>query len=308
MQSHKTTSLSSPNIKSESDVNSPGQQQGSPLGARQLANGCQDDLSGEISFVQRTGPLDDPAWPYDAEDLGIEDLPEVLRAMVGIGTTDRGSVTVGSQGSRNRIKLRLQAKSTSTLQPLTTSQPKNIGIADLNWRITDLKMESGAGQIQSKVPLADLQQRLQPSNTQAQIRRDSNSIVSSYYGSMRSADMSRKSSLTSQASSMRPGIGTSSFYDPISAESSRRSSQLSTVTTGGLSIAPPPSSHLLAGQLQRLQQSPSTSTNLVLLKICRFNKQIFNKLGCQINCPRTGRIRAQRIILMRDACPNLLTP
>lgn len=63
---------------------------------------------------------------------------------------------------------------------------------------------------------------------------------------------------------MRPGIGPSSFYDPISAGSSRRSSQLSTTTNGGASIPPPPPSHLLAGQLQRLQSSPKPSRNLVL--------------------------------------------
>lgn len=64
---------------------------------------------------------------------------------------------------------------------------------------------------------------------------------------------------------MRPGIGPSSFYDPISAGSSRRSSQLSTATTGGTCIPPPPPSHLLAGQLQKIQStSTKTTGNLVL--------------------------------------------
>lgn len=72
MQSHKTMSLSSPSVKSESDVNSPGQQHGSPLGVTQLAGGFNDDFSNEtILTVQRNGPLDDPAWPYDAEDLEV---------------------------------------------------------------------------------------------------------------------------------------------------------------------------------------------------------------------------------------------
>ncbi|KAK4873021.1 hypothetical protein RN001_015050 [Aquatica leii] len=261
MQSHKTASLSSPSIKSESDINSPGQQQqGSPLGANQLTGGCHDDLSGEVSSsMQRNGPLDDPSWPYDAEDLEIEDLPEVLRAMVGIGT-DRNSVTIGNPASRNRIKLRLQAKPSGALPTLPAATRKNLGITDLNRRITDLKVEG----VPNKTQITELQQRLQPPvNTQPQIRRDSNSTVSSYYGSMRSADMSRKSSLASQASSMRPGVGGGSFYDPISAGSSRRSSQLSTATTGGVSVPPPPPSHLLVGQLQRLQ-SPPQSNNLVL--------------------------------------------
>lgn len=65
---------------------------------------------------------------------------------------------------------------------------------------------------------------------------------------------------------MRPGMGSSSFYDPISVGSSRRSSQLSTATTGGVGVPPPPPSQLLAGQLQRLQTATSAnnSSNLVL--------------------------------------------
>lgn len=47
-----------------------------------------------------------------------------------------------------------------------------------------------------------------------------------------------------------------SFYDPISPGSSRRSSEMSNTTTGGQCIIPPsPSSHLLTTHLQRLQQS-----------------------------------------------------
>ncbi|RZB94458.1 transcriptional activator cubitus interruptus, partial [Asbolus verrucosus] len=269
MQSHKTTSLSSPSIKSESDVNSPGhQQQGSPLGTTQLAGGCNDDFSGEMpTTVQRAGPIDDPAWPYEAEDLEIDDLPVVLRAMVGIGT-ERGGLAVGERSLR-RTKPRLQTKPPSNLTTMTSAQRKNIGITDLNRRINDLKMEGAGNGGQSKTQFTDLQQRLQPpGNTQAQIRRDSNSTVSSYYGSMRSADMSRKSSLASQASGMRPGMAPGSFYDPISAGSSRRSSQLSTATTGGACIPPSPPSHLLAGQLQRLQSVPNKvnggNGNLVL--------------------------------------------
>lgn len=61
---------------------------------------------------------------------------------------------------------------------------------------------------------------------------------------------------------MRPGINTGSFYDPISAGSSRRSSQLSTATTGGGTGVPPsPPSHLLAGQLQRLQKVTTKMNN-----------------------------------------------
>ena len=201
--------------------------------------------------------------------MQIEDLPVVLRAMVGIGS-ERGVAVGDSRIPRNRMKTRLQAKPTAMLQqPIANAQRKNIGITDLNRRITDLKVEGGVVvQPQNKNQLTDLQQRLQPlgNTTAAQIRRDSNSTVSSYYGSMRSADMSRKSSLASQTSGMRPGVGPSSFYDPISAGSSRRSSQLSTAT-GGVSIPPPPPSHLLVGQLQRLQTSP---TNNLVLQVTHF--------------------------------------
>nr|XP_023018240.1 transcriptional activator cubitus interruptus isoform X2 [Leptinotarsa decemlineata] len=266
LQSHKTTSLSSPSIKSESDINSPGQhQQGSPLETTQLAGqgGFNDDLSGDLGSNLQPG--DDPSWAYDAEDLEIDELPVVLRAMVGIGS-DRGGLAISERTPRVRMKHLAKYKPSNI--PTANNQRKNI--ADLNRRITDLKMEgkgSLTGSPQLKTQFTDIQQRLQPAvNTQIQIRRESNSTVSSYYGSMRSADMSRKSSLASQASSMRPGMAPGSLYDPISVGSSRRSSQLSTATTGGTCIPPPPPSHLLAGQLQRLQSSsnPTKSNNLVL--------------------------------------------
>ncbi|XP_060520095.1 transcriptional activator cubitus interruptus [Cylas formicarius] len=237
-QSHKTASLSSPSIKSESDANSPGQvQQGSPLGATQLAGGgFGDDFATDGGTLQRT---EEEEWTYDAEDLEIDELPVVLRAMVGGGVAASERVT-----PRLRMKPAARPKG-----PIVNAQRK---IADLNTRITNLKMEGGA--------------QPQVVNTQAQIRKDSSSTVSSYYGSMRSADMSRKSSVASQVSGMRTGIGPGSFYDPISAGSSRRSSQLSTATTGGACVPPPPPSHLLAGQLQKLQNLPGAtpSNNLVL--------------------------------------------
>lgn len=119
--------------------------------------------------------------------------------MVGIGT-ERGGMTISDRAPRSRLKPRLQAKPLSNMSSIAVAQRKNLGITDLNKRITDLKVEGGTTcPPQNKTQLTELQQRLQPpGNTQAQIRRDSNSTVSSYYGSMRSADMSRKSSLASQ--------------------------------------------------------------------------------------------------------------
>lgn len=128
--------------------------------------------------------------------------------MVGIGSERGGSnaggggggVSVNNRLPRTQMKPRLQAKPLPTLQNMTVTQRKTIGITDLNRRITDLKVEGGVTtNPQTKGQMMDVQQRLQPIGTnQTQIRRDSNSTVSSYYGSMRSADMSRKSSLASQ--------------------------------------------------------------------------------------------------------------
>ncbi|GLV32090.1 cubitus interruptus [Carabus blaptoides fortunei] len=292
MLSGKTASLSSPSIKSESDANSPGQQHDSPLGGgggMGAGGGCHDDLgTGDptaVTAAHRVCPMDDPHWPYDAEDLEIDDLPVVLRAMVGLGTDRNSSMpAVQERNARNRMKSRLQNKCppSSGAIPTITSLPtvpqrRSVAITDLNRRITDLRMESGGGvgpqtRIQTDVS------RFQPlGGGGAQIRRDSNSTVSSYYGSMRSADMSRKSSLASQASGLRPGGGlsvapTGSFYDPISAGSSRRSSQLSTngvvaapcPPINGSSVPPPPPSHLLAGHLQRLQQQQQQPQSLAV--------------------------------------------
>lgn len=93
MHSGKTASLSSPSIKSESDINSPGQPPiNSPTGVTQLANGIHEDYDcnngiPSVASVQysdivgnRNGgggsggsisAIDDPAWPYEDEDLEV---------------------------------------------------------------------------------------------------------------------------------------------------------------------------------------------------------------------------------------------
>jgi transcriptional activator cubitus interruptus len=99
-----------------------------------------------------------------------------------------------------------------------------------------------------------------------QIRRDSNnSTTSSSYYSMKSCDISRRSSQQSHTSSMstiRPSnyvnYDPQSFYDPISAGSSRRSSQLSTNEGGNYG---PPSSQLLSSHLARLQRHSAVPNN-----------------------------------------------
>ncbi|XP_019756880.2 transcriptional activator cubitus interruptus isoform X2 [Dendroctonus ponderosae] len=231
----KTVSLSSPSVKSESDVHSP-QAQDSPIGGQDM-----DTL--HFTTPGTVDTLED--WTAEAEDLDLEELPVVLRALVG-----GGAAPVLAAPPRIR-------------KPVGRPRNSVRNITDLNTRITNLRMEPGNAQPpQTKTQLTELQQRLQPplSQQQAQIRRDSNSTVSTYYGSMRSADMSRKSSVASQVSNMRQGP--SSFYDPISAGSSRRSSQLSTATTGGQCLFPPASSHRFPGPTQR-PPGYSPSCNLI---------------------------------------------
>lgn len=133
--------------------------------------------------------------------------------------------------SRNRLKGRLNAKGMPNM-PIGIANMRGVAsqgnIGELNKRITDLKMEGGGGQTR-QTSLSDLQLRLQPFG---EPRRDSNSTVSTYYGSMRSTDLSsRRSSQASVVSAVRMGPGPESFYDPISPGTSRRSSQMSTASS-----------------------------------------------------------------------------
>lgn len=222
----------------------------------------------------------------------------VLRAMVGLDSNNFGSMSMGgvSEGGnvsaavsaaphmermRNRMKPRLHAKGISSLSDIPENRRNNFGtVGEMNRRLSDMKEEPGL--------TTDISTRLQvPQNSstaQAIIpRRDSMaSNASSFYYSMKSADVSRRSSQASQysvvlsppsAAAQANGLygmrnnstashinyNASSFYDPISPGSSRRSSQMSTVTTGGQSLPPQPSSTLLTSHLQRLQNSTMTS-------------------------------------------------
>ncbi|KAH8403955.1 hypothetical protein KR215_006910, partial [Drosophila sulfurigaster] len=310
LRSGKTISVSSPSIKSESDVNSPGQ----------LTNDC----------LMHSYRQDDESWPYN-EDIDAADLPIVLRAMVNIGNGGSTCANV-----RQRFRSRLQSKvfhtaGTSMLSNIPESN-RPIGMSELNQRITELKMEPGTAlttptpqPVISDQYSSDHFTELQMNNTHfmqqslnssiqhpsipSQLRRDSqNSNASTYYCSM----PSRRSSQSSQRSSistMRPrpiynnnnnitGPTTSyptSLYDPISPGCSRRSSQMSNGVAAnaqtstninsvniqamdaprgevarmtdisdipyGTSLPPPPSSHLIATHLQRLQSSESSASH-----------------------------------------------
>ncbi|XP_067015349.2 transcriptional activator cubitus interruptus [Anabrus simplex] len=262
MMSGKTASLSSPSVKSE-EASSP-VQQGSPLSVTQHGGGGDEPISDSNVSTTNNGlaPVEADDWVEEGEELELPDLPVALRAVVGGGPGSDNSLSTGDRNARNRLKTRLQAKGISTLPPLPNiaGVRRTIGppaLGDLNRRIIDLKME-GSKNSTTQTQLIDLQLRLGPSGQtttqQATVRRDSNSTVSTYYGSMRSGDMgsSRRSSQASQASAMscvRPGGPVASFYDPISPGSSRRSSQLSNTGGGGCSTTP---NHLLSNHLNRL--------------------------------------------------------
>ncbi|XP_055922236.1 transcriptional activator cubitus interruptus isoform X2 [Eupeodes corollae] len=276
MQSGKTTSLSSPSIKSESEANSPGHPPiNSPMNAsHRVLKGNADEYECITLNTPNSGDImdmeDHSNWPYEEEDFEVAELPLVLRAMVGIGGAVSGGGGISTASPRHRFRSRLQSKGMNpTLSNIPELNRCNIGIGELNQRITDLKMEPGipTTSVISKLPppqnpnMTELQTRLQNSQyvPNPLLRRDSsNSNASTYYCSMRSIDTSRRSSQLSQLSSistMRPSYNTGSFYDPISPGCSRRSSQTSVAITNGNSLPPQPSSHLISTHLQRLQSN-----------------------------------------------------
>jgi transcriptional activator cubitus interruptus len=92
---------------------------------------------------------------------------------------------------------------------------RGLHLSDLPKHFTDLKVESSrtTGSV-TQTQLIDLQLNLPPGQTSAQkqmqqqaiLRRDSNSTVSTYYGSMCSGELgsSRRSSQASQVSALWP--------------------------------------------------------------------------------------------------------
>lgn len=120
---------------------------------------------------------------------------------VGFGQMGDGVVApqsmISDRNPRNRFKPRLQAKGISSLSNIPEINRRNMRPLDVNRRISDLKVEPGTGP--SLISLNDPQTRLQfpPSTTinPPAIRRDSiSSNASSFYYSMKSADISRRSS------------------------------------------------------------------------------------------------------------------
>lgn len=214
-----------------------------------------------------------------AEDDDLEasvDLPVgVAAALNGLEGSMSGQVTMQERNLRNRLKNRLQAKGLANILPnipgVSGARRNNGsggaigpagmgvgGVGELSQRITDLKMNSGGINISQpgRKNLTDLQFHPASQTLQPNSRRDSNSTVSTYYGSMRSDSSSllhptgsRRSSEVSQmsAGSMGRQNLAPSPYDPISLGSSRRSSENSGYNVAG--IAQSMSSHL--AKLQR---------------------------------------------------------
>lgn len=274
LNSGKAVSVSSPSIKSESDVNSPGQL-GSVVDCLINSSLRQDEL-----------PTLDEGWPYE-DDVDAADLPIMLRSMINMDNGNGTTTTTTSAFARQRFRSRLQSKVIHTTNPILCNIPESnraIGINELNQRINELKMEPGLTPPPSRLQLTDLQsinrQPLQGYSQLAttQMRRDSQtSNASTYYCSMQSRRSSQSSLRACPVYNYAP-TG-SSLYDPISPGCSRRSSQMSNVPNPSLaqvaleqsscgagesrnisSLPPPPSSHLISTQLQRLQQSNDTSS------------------------------------------------
>ena len=179
-RSHKAASLSSPSIKSESDVNSPPQpsvhsptisQKGrsqqtihnqmqfkSANGIRfgRAAGGDINDNSGAYNNHDDYNNIlgnDEETWLYD-DDVDAADLPIVLRAMVSLSNSPNNSMVTSGGGAssmsassmRQRFRSRLQAKGINLNSPVLSNIPeinRTLGIGELNQRITDLKMEPG---------------------------------------------------------------------------------------------------------------------------------------------------------------------
>ncbi|XP_021960212.2 transcriptional activator GLI3 isoform X1 [Folsomia candida] len=289
----KTTSISSPSIKSEMDPNSP-HQQSSPGGdsSGTEINGVEP-MEEPISDnnVSTTNEMSDTGSVYDNSPMmthhhhhqqpqqaqqpcwDLKEEEEVIPQMLGIGVGGGVGIGVGAGGGPGshhpeeyyggrRFRGRMGAKGFA-FQPapipssIDTHGPRrNLGIENLNRRITDLKMEgppssnnnypSGGASLAAKPPGNDLNPRLPnphmqttlkspPDQSNATTRRDSgNSTLSSYYSSMRSdgGQNSRRSSSLSQTSNQNVPppqphhrqVVNASPYDPISPGSSRRSS------------------------------------------------------------------------------------
>lgn len=241
----------------------------------------------------------------------------VLRAMIDfdqnsmVGPGGGGGVSVMApmdNSARARFRSRLHNKGGLVQPPspgndyMGASSPRSIyGIGELNRRITDLKVDNPSLSPPqtftetSPKHLLDLGQNYAGNNpgchyqtsTMMQYnqnmnpRRDSNnSTTSSSYYSMKSCDVSRRSSQQSYTNSINTIRNNNyinydpQFYDPISAGSSRRSSQMS---NNDMNNYGPPSSQLLSSHLARLQRQ--SNSNLYPYHTSYLNQNQYHPYG-----------------------------
>ncbi|XP_064082766.1 transcriptional activator cubitus interruptus-like isoform X4 [Macrobrachium nipponense] len=273
----KAGSLSSP-----SEPTSPGEQHSpnmdtvvggtTPMDQSRLLDGPISDNNVTTTAGYEASLDQEEVWDAVEDDLDASvDLPVGVAALNGLDGSMSGQINLQERNLRNRLKNRLQAKGLANILPNLPGGPRHSsgnGVGELSQRITDLKMSGSlTTPQQARKNLIDLHFR--PGQTLLQNnRRDSNSTVSTYYGSMRSDSLhpnSRRCSEISQVSAASMGRQNMvpSPYDPISLGSSRRSSENSNYNMAG--IAQSMSSHL--AKLQRRAMATNelyNTSNLVV--------------------------------------------
>ncbi|CAL4104542.1 unnamed protein product [Meganyctiphanes norvegica] len=281
----KGGSLSNPSVQSE-EAASPGQQHSpgmdtvvvggsTPMDqSRLLANCPINDSNISMSAGYEALLENGSEWYAVDDDLDASiDLPAGI-ALGGDGSIS-GAVTAQERNLRNHRLNRLQAKSLANILPNFPNGNRRIpgmpGVADLSYQITDLKMNAGINAPQqTRNKLMDLQSKLNQTAMMQNNRRDSNSTVSTYYGSMRSGmtgesphPCSRRSSQFSQISNGPGGRQhiLESPYDP--GYDSRRCSENSNFNMSG--IAQSMSNHLAKLQRRAMANNEMHNTsNLVV--------------------------------------------
>ncbi|XP_065207373.1 transcriptional activator cubitus interruptus isoform X2 [Planococcus citri] len=209
--SAKTESVSSPSIKSE-ETNSPGQQ-GSPLSVAPMSHAtmCGDEGSMMSDNIPSNQPVDD-IWAEESADYEvIDDGPaDVMQACaVRHSLLNRNRNILSMKNKKSLPDYHPRGASVSPQMPLSHNNRRMYGsINELNHRITNLKMAP----------------------TETTMRRDSgNSTMSTCNTSMKSSDFDPSSRKNSQFSQRLSNAST--YYDPISVDSSRRSSQYGSHTS-----------------------------------------------------------------------------
>ncbi|KAK7076262.1 hypothetical protein SK128_003312 [Halocaridina rubra] len=274
----KAGSLSSP-----SEPTSPGEQHSpnmdtvvggtTPMDQSRLLDGPISDNNVTTTAGYEPSLDQEEVWDTVEDDLDASvDLPVGVAAINGLDGSMSGQVNLQERSLRNRLKNRLQVKGLANILPnIPGGSRRSIGsgVGELSQRITDLKMSGGmTTPQQARKNLLDLQFRSGQTSLQNN-RRDSNSTVSTYYGSMRSDSSlhpnSRRCSEISQVSGTSMGRQNTvpSPYDPISLGSSRRSSENSNYNMAG--IAQSMTSHLAKLQRRAMVSSELYNTsNLVV--------------------------------------------